>query len=62
MPKNPDPTIVKSVKIPLSQVREIEDLASKTGMKRHQIMRQAITEFLVNSCQERKLSDVKKSS
>jgi hypothetical protein len=58
MPKNPDPTIIKSIKIPLSQVREIERIASTMGMKRHQIMRQAITEFLIN----RGFSEVKKSS
>jgi hypothetical protein len=39
--------VIRSVKIPISQATELDLIASKAGVARNQILKLAITEFLL---------------
>lgn len=53
--------VVRSVKIPMSQAVELDLLASKAGVARNQILKQAITEFL-NKKEKPQILSMKMSS
>lgn len=58
MPRAKESVVPRTIKIPLSQAASLEFLASQAGIPRHQILREAINEYLL----KRNLVNVKKSS